>query len=167
MTKTPSALKWLAEKRARVAHDATRTCQLATALNERHAKLQASLQALDDTIRLYDGAIDPSGITPVNGWAEKYGRRGAFKQALLRLLEEASPEWVSTENLECMLLAEFGIAFPHPGGQKLWRRNTLLSALHALCTAGKIERLAVPSESSHEPRLWRLKQATTATLADL
>lgn len=167
MNRTPSALKWLVEKRARVAHDAERTGQLAAALNARLAELQASLRSLDDTIRLYDQAVDPSQIGPVNGWAKKYGERGAFKQTVLRLLEEASPEWVATGDLECLLFAEFGISFPHPAARKRWRDNTLLSALHALCRSGKVERLEPPVERSHEPRLWRLKQPDTPRLADL
>ena len=167
MKKTPSALKWLAEKRARVAHAAKRTHELAAALNERHSQLLASLQSLGDTIRLYDETLDPTQISPVNGWATKYGERGAFREAVLRLLQEASPEWVSTEDLECMLLAEFGITFPHPTARRLWRRNTLLSTLRAQCVAGKVERLSVPSESSHDPRLWRLVQTKPLQLADL
>lgn len=167
MNKTPSALKWLAEKRARVAHDVDRTGRLVRALSERLSRSQANLQALDDTLRLYDEATDPSEIAPVNGWAQKYGLRGAFQKALLKLLEEHSPEWVSTENLECMLLTEFGISFPAPSARRLWRRNTLLSALRGFCRAGVAERVDAASAEYHAPKLWRAKQGGLTTLANL
>lgn len=137
------------------------------ALSERLTRLRANLQALDDTLKLYDEAIDPSAIAPVNGWAQKYGRRGAFQKALLKLLEEHSPEWASTEDLECMLLTEFGISFPDPVTRRLWRRNTLLSALRGFCRAGVAERMDAASAEYHAPKLWRVKQRAPTTLADL
>ena len=68
MNKTPSALKWLAEKRARLANDAAQTSKMAQELTARAQRLHSQLCALDETIRLYDEAIDPTAISAVNGW---------------------------------------------------------------------------------------------------
>lgn len=83
MKPTPSALKWLAEKRARVAFDLDFDLPLIADLQAKAAALQEDLAAIDRSIGLYDETIDPCTIEPVNGWRGNYGKRGALKAAVV------------------------------------------------------------------------------------
>lgn len=49
---TPSALKWLAEKRARLANDLEQTRKIASELTQKADALQSDLAALDRSLRL-------------------------------------------------------------------------------------------------------------------
>ena len=138
MYKTPSALKWLAEKRARLANDAEQTTRMAEELRERSLKLQSQLAAVDETIRIYDSAIDPHDIEPVSPQT-RYGKRGALKTALVKILEENRTDWVSSLSLEAMLIARFGIRFESAAQRKRWRTNCLCSALKRLQVDGTAE----------------------------
>jgi hypothetical protein len=120
MTKTPSALKWLAEKRARVAHDLTQTARLADDLARRSEELRVDLAALDHSIRLYDANIDPASIGTVAGWKGRYGSRGAMRETIEAVLQELAPEWVSTDNLEMLVCARLGLTFETPLQRKRW-----------------------------------------------
>lgn len=76
MKKTPSALKWLAEKRARVAFVLEFNQRLIKSFEEKGDKPKTDLAALDPSITLYDSKIDPTKIDPVNSWAA--GRLGGW-----------------------------------------------------------------------------------------
>lgn len=108
MTKTPSALKWLAEKRARVAHDLDQTARLAADLAKRSTELRIDLAALDRSIQLYDPDIDPAVIGTVAGWKGRYGARGALRETVEAVLQELAPEWVATDNVEMLVCARLG-----------------------------------------------------------
>lgn len=166
MNKTPSALKWLAEKRARLAFDTAQTGRLAAELRERHERLQVQLAALDTTLKVFDERIEPTAIAPMATQGQ-HGRRGVVRQALLRYLTSSAPEWTSTEYLEVRFLADFGIEFESAAHRTRWRRNTLCSALRQLCKAGLTERLHDPRDPTGGLGHWRLTQARTPSLADL
>ncbi len=166
MSKTPSALKWLAEKRARLAHDHQLTGRLASELAERHQWLQDRIAALDDTIRLYDEDIDPTAIAPIAAQG-RYGQRGVIRKTMLKHLSDASPEWMSTTVLEARLVIDFSLVFPSAADRTRWRRNTLCAALRKLCKAGVLQRLHDPEDCGGEVGYWRIAQAATPSLADL
>lgn len=73
MKQTPSALKWLAERRARVAHDVEQTRRIAAELAHRAQQLEGDLAALDHSIRLYDRRVDVE---------HKGHARGPFRERL-------------------------------------------------------------------------------------
>ena len=131
MKKTPSALKWLAEKRARVANDTMQTGRMVQELTERHQRLQTQLAALDETIKVYDRTIDPTSIAPVAAWQGRYGKRGVMRGALVEILEQHSPDWVSSELIERALIAKFAIAFVSPAHRKRWHKQSFGSAASA------------------------------------
>ena len=85
MKKTPSALKWLAEKRARVVGDLFHKEGLLAEVQAHVAKLSGELTSLDATIAIYDSAIQAHLIAPIHAWQDRHGRRGAFKDALLKV----------------------------------------------------------------------------------
>ena len=139
--KVPSALKWLAEKRARVAGhlqankgtyellcghvDALdRELQAAVALKaktgENVQKLTEALAALDRTVVIYDESIQPEGIGIINGWQGRYGKRGALREYLLEVLALRSPDHVTSPELAFLAINEFGLVFSHPDDRKRW-----------------------------------------------
>jgi hypothetical protein len=166
MKQTPSALKWLAEKRARVAFDLEFNQRLVASFEEKAAKLKADLAALDRSITLYDSKIDPTKIGPVNGWKGNYGARGALKAAVLSIIEAESPNWVATDTIELLVCAKFGITFECAIVRQNWYKGGFRGALKALATAELIEREHDPLVKTGHVGHWRLR-TECLTLAGL
>ena len=78
MKNTPSALKWLAEKRGRLARDLAVTKQIAEDVARRVEVLQMDLDAMDRALTIFNPAIEPDTIGPVQAH-RPYGKRGALK----------------------------------------------------------------------------------------
>lgn len=125
MTKTPSALKWLAEKRARLAADTLQAQRVVQEFTARHQKLLVQLAALDETIRVYDAALTPSNIEPVAHWKGRHGKRGELQQAFLDILGQHSPEWVSANSIELFVVSRFGLGFASSEERATWGRSTI------------------------------------------
>ncbi len=166
MKPTPSALKWLAEKRARVAFDLQFNLTLLNELQTKVGTLQEDLAAIDRSIALYDERIDPATIEPVNGWRGTYGKRGALREAIMEFLANNGPNWASTNAIETHVRVKFGITFETPVVRKHWYNGSFRGSLKALAAAGKVERLADHDARPHEVGHWRIKQEAHS-LADL
>lgn len=166
MKPTPAALKWLAEKRARLAFDLQFNLTLLNELQTKVGTLQEDLAAIDRSIALYDERIDPSTIEPVNGWRGTYGKRGALREAIMEFIANNAPNWVSTNAIETHVRVKFGIAFETPVVREHWYKGSFRGSLKALAAAGKVERLADPDARPHEVGHWRIKQKAPR-LADL
>ncbi len=160
MKRTPSALKWLAEQRARKAgemlvHD--QICkrleydvnELRTELAEAELKLRAAdqkkdvvraeLNALDKVVGIFDVEINPEAIQPVNGWAGRYGKRGALNQFLLETMQAAYPKALSTKELEFRAIEHFMLSFEDREQHRHWYAGTFRGTLKRLCANGAIE----------------------------
>ena len=109
MKPTPSALKWLAQKRARVANEYEQTLVIALELTQRADRLKQDLEALDRALGIYDARIQASSIEPVNGWRGNYGKRGALREFVLDTLKARAPESKSTDNIAALVIAHFGL----------------------------------------------------------
>lgn len=187
MKKVPSALKWLAETRARTAGRIAGCKQALELSNERVRELEAELEkqrefrdqlvgrieqlekdlaSLDGSVTVFDERIDPQAIGVVNGWAGKYGKRGAFRECLLDVLKQRAPDYVSTSLLAAHVIAEFGLWFVSAEERKAWYDNNLRGALKKMDKLGKVER-SPGSLTSTEERGWRIRQDTVPTLAQL
>jgi hypothetical protein len=157
MKKTPSALKWLAEKRARVAFDLESKQTILRDLESQIAALQADLASLDRSITIYDSRIDPKKIAPINGWwKDSYGKRGALKEAMSGFIQAAAPHPISTADLEILVCLKFGIAFATQEERSQWRKGGFSTAIKRLRKEDLIERVEPPSmqgEFAH----WRWK----------
>jgi hypothetical protein len=165
MKKTPSALKWLAEKRARVAGDLVHMEGLLAEVQAHVAKLSGELNSLDATIAIYDSAIQAHLIAPIHAWQDRYGRRGAFKDALLKVLRERAPDALSTQTLALEMIAQFGLQFSLVSTRQAWQKKSLLSELGRLVKAGLVERMHDPDKN--ELGYWRWRQDEPPTLAQL
>jgi len=183
MSNIPPPLKWLVEKRARVAgallKAETRATQLAAIKVKAAAKaregasaaasLRLDLESLDRTMGLHSSKLSGASIAPIFGWVGRYGRRGALRERLASHLKEQFPAWVPTGALAADALDELGICFETPAERKQWMRNSLLSALKAMTKVGEAER--APAGHLHRAQAgWRwVSPAPTQpqTLADL
>lgn len=155
MKNTPSALKWLAEKRARIAFDLQTKKQIIERLEKQVADLEVDLAALDRSITIYDSRIDPQGIEPINGWKGTYGKRGALKDAVGAFIREVAPHVISTSDLEVKVCLEFGIAFATQEERSRWRKGGFFSALKILNKEGLIERDDSHFEKTGQFGHWR------------
>lgn len=166
MKPTPSTLKWMAEKRARLAFDLEFNLKLIAELQAKAAALQDDLAAVARALGLYDEKIDPSAIAPVNGWRGNYGKRGALKAAVVEVLEASAPNLVSTTAIESAIRAKFGIVFETPVVRKHWYNGSFRSTLKTLVTSGRVERLHAPETRKGDTGHWRIKN-DTPRLVDL
>ena len=162
MKNTPSALKWLAEKRARVAFDLQLKQQILKDLEDQIAELQTDLASLDRSITIFDKRIDPNRIEPVNGWKGSYGKRGALKEAISGFIQAASPNPISTRDLETLVCLKFGIAFITPKERWQWREGGFRSAIQLLVKDGRIERANVEDSLPGQIAYFRWKAQATS-----
>ena len=180
MKNTPSALKWLAEKRGRLAHNLLQTRQIAADVNARVASLEVDLAAVDRAITIFDANIDPERIEAVNAHG-RYGKRGALKECILEVLKAhagvdvagtsvtGDAGWVATVNIEMLVCLELGLTFETPAVRKRWYDNSFAKQLRLLVAQGYVERLHDPRDASVEMGRWRwlsMKRAPS-TLAEL
>lgn len=188
MKNTPSALKWLAEKRARVAGE-LQSCEQTivyiedelpelrkrlafseTALNaamSRKERLASELASMDQVVRMYDEGIDPNAIEPINAWRGKYGKRGALRGFLSATLQNRAPEYVLTSELELLTIAHFSLVFESPALRKHWYDGSFRGTIKVLASQGIIERSHRADISTYEVGSWRWKQDRPKTLAEL
>jgi hypothetical protein len=189
MRKTPSYLKGLAETRARAAgslqrhrkllDDVKRKLMVAQADVERYTLMQADLsqklkdgkadlESCDRLIRNFDSRLDPSEIEPIAAWKGRYGKRGALKATVSRILEEYAPLAVSIPELGKVTILEFQLTFATDKAMKAWIHNSLGKALQALLRAGLVERVDAPrTEWGGSEGRWRWKTCTEAPLDGL
>lgn len=188
MKKTPSALKWLAEKRARMAGElqcAEQVSQylesdadelrkelemlerLLAAAKQKQDRLRIEVAALDQVIVLYDEGITPSLIAPINAWQGNYGKLGALREFLIETIRARSPNYVSTKELEILTITHFALVFEHRALQARWCHDSFRGALKSLATKGTIERGPDQSCTTNQLGKWRWKQEAPRTLAEL
>lgn len=185
VSRTPPPLKWLAEKRARILNALNNAERLHGLMTERHAKwsrraaaarvkaerasvrlanLQRDLASLDRTIAVFDSAIDPTGIQPVNAFKDRYGRLGIMRASLVAALQ-ASPEGRTTDELAYAVQAACKLEFDAAPERARWMANSFKPQLKRLVNEGLVERLHSP-KTSYVGR-WVWKRTDVLTLADL
>ena len=188
MKNTPSALKWLAEKRARIAGELQSAEQVSARLQEdvdalrqeletarrllgasrlKRERLQKEVAALDQVVLIYDEGIRPELIAPINAWQGTYGKRGALRQFLVETLKSLSPAFVSTKELEILTISHFSLVFEHPSLRMDWYRGSLRGTIKVLANKGYIERIHAKEDRTAEVGAWRWKQEGAKTLAGL
>ena len=165
MLKTPSTLKWLAEKRARVAGALEPQERLLQQVESEVVKLRADLAALDQALGLFDSSVDAAGIESIAAWAGNYGRRGSLLEFLASVVEASAPHPVSTHELLDRSMEHFGLVFETKALRIRWKRNSLLRALKHLGEKGKL----APIPRAHGPQAgtWQWVQPKAVTLAEL
>ena len=188
MKKTPSALKWLAETRARVAGELECAEQVSHHLEadagvlrskletlgrliataqQKQDRLRVEVAALDQVVVLYDENITPSLIAPINAWQGNYGKRGALKDFLAETLRDRAPAYMTTKELEILTIAHFSLVFEHRALQARWCHDSFRNTLKVLVTQGAIERGPDQNNRSNQVGKWRWKQEVAPTLREL
>lgn len=146
MKNTPSALKWLAEKRARISFDLEAKRRIMQDVESQVTELQADLVSLDRVIKIYDSQVDPKEIAPINGWKGSYGKRGALKEAMKTFIREAAPNPISSLDLETLVCLKFNLTFETSTARYKWREGGFRTTIKALIRDGLIERVGDPAE---------------------
>jgi hypothetical protein len=188
MKNTPSALKWLAEKRARIAgallsakqvqtrltldkdrilEELALTERLLVAAQARCSRIQSEVAALDQVVQLYDSAIQPDKIEPIKAWQGNYGRRGAFRQFVMETFKNQSQDYITSKELEVLAIAHFSLVFEHDTLRQRWFRGSFKNTLKVLTSQGYLERLHPLAKCGNEHGAWRWKQEGPKTLAQL
>lgn len=163
---TPAALKWLAEKRARIAAELDHIERICLDAQTRQAKLSADLAAVDRTIEVYDPSLRPTDITPVQA-RTLYGKRGSLRKLVLAVVTEHAPEWVASDVVALRVLMQHPVDFATPTARKRWFNNSLKSALKDLANQGKVEREHDADDPTGQVGRWRLRQVQPSSLAVL
>lgn len=168
MRNTPTALKWLADKRRRVSSDLAQTTAIAAEVNQRVpvATLRIDLEALDRALVIFDSSIEPQQLRPVSAHG-RTGKRGSLRQAIIAVLQTHSPAWVATENIEALVCLELSISFETTTLRKRWYDNSLTKQLRKLVVEDVVERHHDPTVFTSEVGRWRWKQEVLPTLAEL
>lgn len=167
MRKTPTALKWLAEKRARIAAELAQVELIIAEARERQKLLAADVAALDRTIQVYDPGLNPSDIAPVTAIC-RHGPRGSVLPRVLGVLQKYSPDWVSADVVALEMLRLCPVELATQRDRTRWYANNVGRALRKLATQGKVDREHDPAARKKEPGRWRVAQGTgTRSLAAL
>ena len=192
MRNTPSALKWMVNERARLAADVIRLEKVETEVAMRLAQARDSLAAIDKTICLHTKNADPTSIKPVSATEGKYGKHGALRGSIERVLRGASPEAIATDELAMLLVLELGLNFDLGAGgaggrasvalgvvteggagvgaspsRARWVKNSLSPTLRALVADGVVERVHDATVFTSEVGRWRLKVEKQPTMKEL
>lgn len=166
MKHTPTALKWLADKRRRLSADLVQTTAIAAEVNQRVETLRIDLEALDRALVIFDASIEPELLKPVSAHG-RTGKRGLLREAVINVLQTHSPAWVATENIEALVCLELGLTFETTTVRKHWYENSLTRLLRKLVIENLAERLQDPTVFTSEVGRWRWKQEVKRTLAEL
>ena len=167
MRKTPSALKWLAETRARTAHELADSERIQAVVLARTSKLRDDLAALDRALTIYDPTIRPENIEGVQAHRAAYGKRGNLIGAVESILKTNAPNYVSTETLVMLLSVDFNLQFETRQDLSRWQKNVVGRALRKLVDRGDVEREQDPSVFTAEVGRWRWRPITTQRLVNL
>lgn len=180
MQKLSPLMKGLVETRARadadlqnalksVTHRTEYLDQFTTAVQRKTHKLQLSiraaqaaatdarrvLDACDQFIRKLKNGLDPNRIEPIDGWQGRYGQRGALGQAVQKIVEDAYPFEVTTEQVAIAIQQRYSLTFNTPAERCKWKRVSIRGRLAYLYRTGLIERIHDPNAHAKKPGRWR------------
>ena len=166
MRKLLTVTRQLAERRARLAGEIPRLERLVAEASEHLAKARAEMAAVDLILPTFDARVVPEQIAPIAATAGHYGKRGVFKEELVRMLREAAPEPLSTAVLSLTLRKRFELDYPTPAALKRWTDNVLRPQLRQLVKDGVAERLKV-TDGHSDDAYWRMVPVVAGSLEQL
>ncbi len=155
-------------------------------LAERHARLQGKVQRLERQIARctaelerarverkavalllpsFDSRVQPARIAPISGWDGTYGKRGSLRASVLRHLQSAGGEWLTTAQVSMLVRQHFGLDFDCRADGRKWVTGILRTRLVALVREGLAERSKLGAYHS-AAACWRLAQAPSQPSLD-
>ena len=167
MTRVPTYLKGLAERRARFDADVLRLETLQEEIAQALEGARKHRESCDLLIKHYDEALEPNEIAPIQGWKGRYGKRGELKESAAQFIRENFPDEVTTTELAWALQAKFKLDFPTGSVRKRWVHNSLVRALKILVSEGRVERLHDIEKSTGQSGRWRWLQDEPSSLGHL
>lgn len=155
MQRLSPLMKGLVETRARADAECTRLPQLIDDLTAQLHKAQVERDSCDQLITKLNSQIQPRQIDPIHAWQGRYGKRGAFKQAILNLVKAAYPNSIPTTHLSYCLEATFELTFATRDERKHWVHYSIANQLRALVRNNLIERIHDPKVITGKTGYWR------------
>ena len=165
MRKTPSYLKGLAETRARLASDVQRYEKLLREMGDALHLARRQLEGCDLLLKRFDDRIDPERIQPIQAF--RTGKRGALKDTIAQILQQAAPEPVSTLGLTLEAAHRLGFELATPREQKQWQHNSVYAQLKAFVKEGLVERIEDVIFANEKAVYWAWKASGSASLDHL
>ena len=162
--RTPSSLKWLIDKRARLDGRLRKVAQEIAALTarkeqleERADRLRMELDAVDRTMALHAIRIEPQGIVPIRHERRRTFPHGGMSRFILATLREQNG-WLTTKAIAT--LARQKLESTQGAIDANYLRIMIRGRLRILATFGKVERrLATDTAPHHDGKAeayWRL-----------
>lgn len=130
--------------------------------------LTVELQQCDEALASLDPKIDPSKIEPIQGSKGRYGSHGSLKNAVFNLLEEASPQYLTSTQIADAIIWNLNLVFESDESQYLWKRRSIKNALCSIVNDGNGERgTLVKGGKGALNTTWRLKSEGPTLLSEL
>lgn len=179
--RTPADLKWLLNEHAAIVGEQELLRRRISQLQARLRKVEALRQrlssdlksrqqrltqttqlisALDTTIAMSHPAANPEAGGAVRAWAGRYGKRGALRAYLLKKIQTAGPDGISTTQLIESAIQHFQLPVKLPS-ERASIRNSVKSNLGALHKDGLTEATSVLQPNGHPLNYWRVRDQTT------
>lgn len=124
------------------------------ALLAKISMIQASVHALDRSIRLVESSVQPGAAGVIHRHCEKYGKRGAFREFVLSAIR-GSANGITANTLALQACGHFQLEITNAGEMYSFIENSLRPQLKRLRREGLVESL--PSPNRRE-LLWRWKE---------
>ncbi len=185
---TPPPLKWLTGKRARIDGDIARIERTAKelaphvqaverkleCLKEQEqscralaAQLRDERTALDKAILLWNPTLDPQGISAIEAWAGRYGKRGDLVKAVKDILRKAGPRGLSTTEIYELVAKKFRLVHATKVERGRWIGGSLRDRLRKMLRAGVISRTTHRTAQNQVEAVWHWVGEKAPTLDDL
>lgn len=151
--KTPSALKQIAERRARatavieriqgrIPHvdslirearsELSRLEAVRAALEAKLMRCQEDVESIDGALRNKYPSVNPTLIDPTYSIREEYKHRGVLIQTAQEILMGANGAPLSTKEIALSVVNQLGISLSSPAELKTWMDNSLRPTLRKL-----------------------------------
>ncbi len=155
-TRTAPEVKWVANEMAAVRGELERIEKSMARLVQLRSKLQEDLAALEHVAEQL-ATVPPAARDLSVRTHGRYGTRGALRNWLRQVLQQAYPRALDSLSLTEQAIAVFGLQFTSTRERYRFTTDILGSALRKLVEYGEVERVHDVSRPSNRIGAWRWK----------
>ena len=164
--KTPPALKWMTDRRNRLAGDLARAERSMAEFSARCQSLRRRIAEIDQVCAAFGEARAAALRRTLMGTRERYGAKPGLLGAILAILADAGGKPLTTRTVAAKVAALNGLAFATAADWRRWHHGSVRRKLTELAREGRVE---VIRDSGPDTGLcglyrWRLPGAAAPTL---